>query len=815
MAETTENTSPPFSQVWQLPLLALSLLTFGAGLFLASGSNTEPETPVGTLDQLAQQVEAGRYDEALRTAEVLAEPKNFSEIPDDLHPQYHLLVGDAASRRQRSQSVVTETSHRRVVQAYTRAQELDAQFEPDQAERFADSLAALNRVPEALAVLSELGEDGAAQRQKLLRRPIEQALNVASDELDPQKISRAIDQLLNEPHLSLDNEVWATARQAELLMRSGRTPDAIDMLLRRLARLQDDPDAPLAELKLKLAQAYFAESELANAERWLLRAQEDADPEDLINAEINVTLGEIRFSEGNAAEAVEYFAEVVRLGSDVPSYPEALIGKAESEARLGRHERALSDYAEAAAIAADRPGRSKDLATRLAQSLQTQHDLRFTQSDYQQALAYLKLQESLYAEPPAELLLSLAVTHHRQAQKLAGEDDQAAPPDADTGGADPTDPADPVLARKIATHHAAAADAYRAHANAVVATDDDAFGQSLWMAGTLYDQAGLHREAVAVFDRYIEQRPDDPRRLRAIFRLAQAHRADGQPANAIPLYTQLIEENPNSPEAYASLVPLARSYLAQGPDFIDRAERVLLSVVTDHEALRPESTEFREALTELGQLYYRRGEEGDFERAIARLSEVVERYGREAPMPELLFQLGDAYRKSVHQVDERLETALPPSRRAELASERATRLHEARESFDKVILIYEARDPRTLTELHDLYLRNSYFYRADCAYELGHYEGPEGSIALYEKAVQRYDKDPAALVGLVQIVNSYAELGDWDKARTANERAKVYLEAIPEQAFDDPNLPMGREHWQRWLDWSSELALGDPTAQAE
>jgi hypothetical protein len=46
----------------------------------------------------------------------------------------------------------------------------------------------------------------------------------------------------------------------------------------------------------------------------------------------------------------------------------------------------------------------------------------------------------------------------------------------------------------------------------------------------------------------------------------------------------------------------------------------------------------------------------------------------------------------------------------------------------------------------------------------------------------------------------------------------VHLEKIPDEAFDDPNMPMSREHWQRWLDWTSQLALkgeeGEPTAQA-
>jgi len=252
--------------------------------------------------------------------------------------------------------------------------------------------------------------------------------------------------------------------------------------------------------------------------------------------------------------------------------------------------------------------------------------------------------------------------------------------------------------------------------------------------------------------------------------------------------------------------------MAADAKYMNEAERVLLSVVTDHPALRPESREYREALIELGQLYYRRGAEGDYEKAIRRLDEVVKRYGKDGSLPELYFKLGDAYRKSVQQIQQKLAGALAPSKRVELQTQRTQRLDQARSSFDAVIAGLEQVDPKKLTNLQKLYLRNSYFYRADCAYDLGQFQGADGSIALYEKALQRYDKEPAALVAMVQIVNSYSELGQWNKARAANERAKVFLKRIPEDAFNDPHLPMSRAHWQRWLDWTSQLATTDTSA---
>src|SRR5690606_33996206 len=147
------------------------------------------------------------------------------------------------------------------------------------------------------------------------------------------------------------------------------------------------------------------------------------------------------------------------------------------------------------------------------------------------------------------------------------------------------------------------------------------------------------------------------------------------------------------------LVPLARAYLAKGADSWAQAEHVLRSVVTDHEALLPESVTYREALIELGRLYYQRGEPGDFERAIERLSEAVNRYSTEARLPSILFQLADAYRKSVGQIDQKLSDPLSPSQRSAFQTERARRLAAAQAAFDRVITLYEQRDAAKLDDL--------------------------------------------------------------------------------------------------------------------
>ena len=99
-------------------------------------------------------------------------------------------------------------------------------------------------------------------------------------------------------------------------------------------------------------------------------------------------------------------------------------------------------------------------------------------------------------------------------------------------------------------------------------------------------------------------------------------------------------------------------------------------------------------------------------------------------------------------------------------------------------------------------LRNSYFYLGDCAFDLREYDD---AIRYYDRARDRYDGEPASLVAMVQIVNAYIAKGEMGRARTANERARRFYSSIPDEVWNDPNLPMDRRDWERWLDSSAMI----------
>ena len=162
-----------------------------------------------------------------------------------------------------------------------------------------------------------------------------------------------------------------------------------------------------------------------------------------------------------------------------------------------------------------------------------------------------------------------------------------------------------------------------------------------------------------------------------------------------------------------------------------------------------------------------------------------------------------AYRQEAAAIEATLSTdAMSDAQSMEFRDAREAHLRLALEIFEHVRESLEAKDANTLTESERVALRNSYFFLGDCAFDLGDYDA---AVRHYELARERYNEDPASLVAMVQIVNAYVAMGQTDKARAANERAKRFYSLLPDDAWNDPYLPMSRTDWERWLDSTAKL----------
>ncbi|MFA9478638.1 tol-pal system YbgF family protein [Phycisphaerales bacterium AB-hyl4] len=823
-----DRPEPNWSQVWQLPLLLLGAGLFVLGIWLVI-PDKEAFDHQAELDEAQKFLTANNLESAEKQLRWVEE--HLAEADRDAQARFWHYWGDLRyldmhDRYDRPADTPTwRQTNETILRAYERTEEYGRELDGESLRRYAETLVMLGREQDALKIVDRIDRHQARQRYRIVRQLIERHRETARQS-DPAYLAPLMDRFEDEIRHEADDErkraqeIWISRVRAEIRMEAEDYDGVVTFLLRRIQRLDRDPSQTeqLAPLRVVLAQAYHALGRYGQAEQYFNLAQQQLPAHDPLQAEVLVGMGQLTLADGprdgrrdeghrHVEQAHEYFSAATTQFPTAPAYIDALIGQADCEARMEAYADAV-DHFRLAVEQLHRTTPSWDSRRLEVVEVVRSHIDRLTeQQRYEQSLDFLTLLVPLHErEMPADLLLDFALTHEHLAEQRHAE----AQPRDDDGQRrrGMTVEARRLANQEAATHFTHAANYYLRHARSVTITDDYSHGQSLWRAAQNFDRAQQWGEAINTYAEFIQTRQQDPLRLRAINHLGKAYLADGQYSPAIDLFLELINDHPRSPEAYDSLVPLARSYI--GAQQHDAAERTLLTVVTDHEAISPETNEYRHALIELGRLYYRMGaDDGDhYIAAIERLEEAVERYGHTDHSPTLRYLLADAYRKSIERLEEEIQSRQVQRDRVDLQHERDRRLQAAQKFYNQVITELEDRPEGTLTASERLYLRNAYFYQADCAYDREQYEA---AISLYDAAARRWEEHPASLMALVQIVNAHCELGQFQEARVANERARAQLDRIPDDAFDDPTLPMSRQHWEDWLRWTSEVNLSQAT----
>lgn len=339
-----------------------------------------------------------------------------------------------------------------------------------------------------------------------------------------------------------------------------------------------------------------------------------------------------------------------------------------------------------------------------------------------------------------------------------------------------------------------------------VAGDAQSYADSLWRAADAFDLAGDRDEAVSALLEFTESFPSDGRHAEARFRLGVAYQARGEYDRAAEVFRSIIVDRELrdvgvrvGPYADLSHVPLAQCLLLDASAENDAEAESILQRVVEGSIVGTRSGVYADALSELAGQYERTGR---WPRAIERYAEALDRYPEDGRTDLWRFRLADSCRKDAERIRGVLRGAMPDSDRVELEETRRERLEMAMGQYERAAAGIALKEPRKRRALESLYLRNAMFYMGDCAFDLGDFDE---AVRRYEVAKERYPNDPASLVAMVQVVNAYVERGDFERARTANVRARRFYESLPETVWDDPNLPMTRRDWERWLDASARL----------
>lgn len=852
--------APSLRETWQVPALVLAGGLLVGGMAMAFLTKPKPNYD-GFFTRSEAFIGEEKYAEAIDALTKDVGPyAQKGQLSAKQLQKYHVMLGRSLAMGQRGLGIDREENNRGVVAQFTQAEKVGATLEPYDIKLMADSLVSLGKTSDAITRADQIKETKPELRVEVYRRVVELAIakgaananssltghsgghgadghetpkapdtHASKPATKPAKSSdvhgghsdghgedhgepdvlgfdvalELIGRLTADASLPRSDKVWAALRQAEILLEEGHPEQAERRLQQTMLRMDELEPRESAEMLILLARAYAERGDFGAAERQLETAAGRLERNDAMMGDVFLAQARVNDAQGDATRALEGYRAVTSRFPSSSGILTAMFGLARVEAQEGNDEDAFKNYdALLERLKADGPTRMVNPEV-LTETLLSHFKDRYDAGEIDRALRYAGLAESL-AGPDganAEVLMALA-----RVNQSMGEAALAA---AGLGSEDQTPMtlahADPATAAVAREHFTRAGQQYRQHAQRVVVEDTGAYGDSLWASAKMFDRAGDLAEAIAVLKLFVQGFPNDSRLSEAKFRLGEAYFASGDLPSAQRLYRELIEnrQGVSGSGAYAdmSIVPLARTLIADSdPKNDDEGEQWLIRAVSG-EYGGPGTPNYRLGLDELARLYYRTGR---FVEAIARLSELVERYGStedDAPMRMARYRLADARRQYAVTTKVRLtKDKMPDAERQRLSVGREASLRSALGEFERARRDFESLKRRS--PLEDTCLRNTYFYLGECAFELDEHED---AIRFYAAAKERYPRDPASLVAMVQIVGAYQAMGELEKARTANARARAFFESLPDDVWNDPTLPMGREAWQRWLDATLQL----------
>lgn len=776
------------AQLWQLPLLVLSLGLFGYAAYLfidpQPGPSVEQRIAAARTFLAQERPDAGNA--------LLNQILTSEKLTPEQQARVHLMLAESIEMAQKQRRIAVPANYARIIEQTRLAVGRGAQLDAAAYRRVGEAYEALNKPAEALDNYRRAMNLDANRSLRLQRKVID--LQLAQDDTGPAEIS--IDEYLKNPKLSDAERAWALGAKAQICIDDKKYVDA-HLLLGQALKLSNDP-VNQGEVNYRLGYCAFKLNDFAQAERYLRVAREQLQTQHPLDADAAYYLGKMAQDRHDAPTAISFYEIVLVSHIDSKVAPLARMGRGVCRLILNQDDPGLTDLHDLVEEILARPESSQKIKDPAIVALQEGSQMLTGRQNLTGAMELLSYEQQLQPDPPAGFFARLGSVFEKR-----GEQIERSIPSVATNA-----PERIKREQQVREMRSRAGDAYVAYSRKLTLADDKGYGEALWKGIDLYDRANNAQQVIGALDLFVAERPEDALAPDALLRLGRAYQSVGLFDKAIDAFQRNQFRYPKSLAASKSAVPLAQAYIAKGPEAYAKAEAVLLGVVENNPLITPEAEEFKQALFEVAQLYYRTAR---FEESVARLEEFTQRYANDARSGQLLFLMADSYRKSASLLDAKLASSTAVADASEkgatvdpvaAAAARRDRLLKARALYDRVIDLYRATPPQQSVD--HLYLKLAHFYRADCLYDLGDYAA---AVKLYDAAAFKYQEDPSALAAYVQIVNSYCAMGKIEEAKTANERAKWLLRRIPPEAFKDGSFSMPKEYWEQWLKWTSEAGM--------
>ena len=260
MAEDSLNPSPPpvtstepvWSQVWQLPVLALGLGMFVIGLWVVAPTQQANDFP-GALDTAQYYIESENLDveHPLDKAEtkLMEIQPHLQEAKEAHQARFYQLMADLnfeQINRAGFTPVQTEQqtlTNRKIIKYYQNAEELGRPITGRSILRYAQTYVALGQDQDALGLLDQMTDEPAERRYHLVKVLIKKHRNQPKPDFDAminlvmrfkREIAHETDQAKQRAE-----RIWLAGIEADIKLDAGDPNGTIRLLvMERLPRLQ-------------------------------------------------------------------------------------------------------------------------------------------------------------------------------------------------------------------------------------------------------------------------------------------------------------------------------------------------------------------------------------------------------------------------------------------------------------------------------------------------------------------------------------------------------------------------------------------------
>lgn len=364
-------------------------------------------------------------------------------------------------------------------------------------------------------------------------------------------------------------------------------------------------------------------------------------------------------------------------------------------------------------------------------------------------------------------------------------------------------------------------DAYAALADQLVTSSK--YGDALWKSAEHYRKGQDYAATERMLRSFIATQSDRLLPLAYVWH-GQALLCLDRAEEAIEHFSRVLEFHSTDPAAFEAAYWIGVSHLENGD--IQLAEEAWRKVLNSSE-LTPEAEEWRMSLFQLGRLLYETAplpslqiaedtpdaneEPAGTTRPIERLQEAtryldeyLKRYPNSNEALEVQSHFANAHLRIASMRNRQLAATTIDAEQRTLQTEQQTHLEISKRLLtDLRQRLLSLKSDRGLNKLHSRLLRNCEFTRGEVEYELGEYAQ---AIDTLNRAINEYSTTARVLPAYLQIASAYDELGQANQARSVLQQAKVFLQRMPDEAFQITSTNFrSREEWMDWINWALQV----------